>query len=72
MNHISSDSFTSEISLCEMPDLKMSLNHVFGGGLDLNNETCVCKQNISNGYAIKEEELDLIEQGLTYDQVKTI
>lgn len=73
VNHISVDSSTSEISVCEMPDLKMSLDNVFGGNLDLNNETCVCKQDASNTYTIKEKrELDLIEQGLTYDQVNKV
>lgn len=70
MNHISIDSSASEISVSEVPDFKMSLDRVFGGDLDLNYETCVCKQDIGSGYTIKEKrELDLMEQGLTYDQV---
>ena len=41
LNHISIDSSTSEISVSEMPDLKMSLYGVLWVDPDLNDETCL-------------------------------
>lgn len=73
INHVSATVNAGEIDISELPDLKVSLDKVFGSNLDLANERCVCKQDISSGYTIREKrELDLIEQGLVYDEVDEV
>lgn len=56
--------------MSKVPDFKAAVNKIFGNDTTEDNETCICKKNISYECTIREErELDLKEQGLTYDLV---
>ena len=69
MNHASVGVKDYNIDISEVPSLKLSLDEVLGSDLYQGNETCACKQGIVDDYTIKEKrELELIEQGLVYDQ----
>lgn len=52
-----------------MPSFKPSLDSVLDSNLYHEHETYTCKQGIADDHTIKERrELELIEQGLVYDQ----
>lgn len=73
LNHVAVNVRSREIGISEVPDLKESLDKVYGSDLNQSCESCKCKQDVSDDCTIREKrELDLMEQGLTYDHINKV
>ncbi|XP_076028384.1 uncharacterized protein LOC143017480 [Oratosquilla oratoria] len=73
VNHILFDVSTRKIEVSKLPDLKVSLDNVFGNDTDYDDIPCFCRRSIPDEWTLKEtRELKLIEQGLTFDEVNRV